>query len=77
MIMTEKLQNKAWKSLSEEYKKEIKEKYNLICRTSHNITTLENLWWLFGIQNLTEDDKAEEEKRERETYERLKKKYEG
>lgn len=77
MIMTEKLQNKAWKSLPEEYKKEIKENYKRIYHMGNNITTLENLWWLFGIQNLTEDERAEEEKRERETYQRLKKKYEG
>ncbi len=74
--ISEKLQNRAWKSLPEEYKKEVKSAYKRICCMRNNITTLENLWWLFGIQNLTEDDKAEEEKRERKLLKKLKKKYE-
>lgn len=74
--ISEKLQNRAWKSLPEEYKKEVKCAYKRICCMRNNITTLENLWWLFGIQNLTEDDKAEEERRERKLLKKLKKKYE-
>lgn len=80
--MDEKLQDKAWKSLPEEYKKEVKRAYyNIVSYGGYSArTTMDNLFWLFGVHNLTEDEakeeKAKQEKKERELLKKLKAKYE-
>lgn len=77
-MMTEKLQDQAWKSLPEEYKKEVKKAYhNIVSYGGYSArTTMDNLFWLFGVQNLAGEAKEEEERRERKLLKKLKEKYE-
>lgn len=65
--MDEELQNKAWKALPDEYKKEVKKAYyNIVSYGRYDArTTMDNLFWLFGVQNLCEDEEKDKKKKEK------------
>ena len=70
------MQNDAWRSLPKDFKDEIKRVYNRVCYSMAALSVNDTLDWLFGIENLTEDQQKEEEKKERELLKKLKQKYE-
>lgn len=74
-MITEKMQNAAWKSLPKDFKKEVKDYYNAPCHNMGRLHVLDTLDSLFGIGNLTEDEQKKEEEKERKLYEELKRKY--
>ena len=75
-MINEKMQNDAWRSLPKDFKDEIKRVYNRVCYSMAALSVNDTLDWLFGIENLTEDQQKEEEKKERELLKKLKQKYE-
>lgn len=75
-MISEKMQNEAWRSLPKDFKDEIKRVYNRVCYSMAALRVNDTLDWLFGIGNLTEDRQKEEEKKERELLKKLKQKYE-
>lgn len=75
-MINEKMQNDAWRSLPKDFKDEIKRVYNRVCYSMAALSVNNTLDWLFGIENLTEDQQKEEEKKERELLKKLKQKYE-
>lgn len=70
------MQNDAWRSLPKDFKDEIKRVYNRVCYSMAALSVNDTLDWLFGIENLTEDQQKEEGKKERELLKKLKQKYE-
>ena len=62
-MINEKMQNDAWRSLPKDFKDEIKRVYNRVCYSMAALSVNNTLDWLFGIENLTEDQQKEEEKR--------------
>ena len=75
-MISEKMQNEAWRSLPKDFKDEIKRVYNRPCNSMRALHVNDTLDWLFGIGNLTEDEAKEEERKEREMLKKLKQKYE-
>lgn len=75
-MINEKMQNDAWRSLPKDFKDEIKRVYNRVCYSMAALSVSNTLDWLFGIENLTEDQQKEEEEKERELLKKLKQKYE-
>lgn len=75
-MISEKMQNEAWRSLPNDFKSEIKKVYNRTCYSMAALNVNNTLDWLFGIGNLTEDKQKEEERKEREMLKKLKQKYE-
>lgn len=75
-MINEKMQNDAWRSLPKDFKDEIKRVYNRVCYSMAALSVNDTLDWLFGIENLTEDQQKEEGKKERELLKKLKQKYE-
>ena len=75
-MISEKMQNEAWRSLPNDFKSEIKKVYNRACYNMAALNVNNTLDWLFGIGNLTEDEQKEEERKECEMLKKLKQKYE-